>query len=257
MATNESQIPSPIDTDERIEDPGDYKQHRRLRAIFDARDWVWTQREKAWDWYFRGDINRTTRDKALRMALEKYIGESMYKLRESQWSQWYWEGQPPTVSGEPSYRENEDGEFVLVAEHPDDIDGEAEDYDGLVLATNWKNEPVFGTDLNVLGQLEMPEVDRMMTFIGLESYMEVGDPIVRQASVTREHPMEIQKTETEVFRYQIPEDVTMQAFYLLNDFWARAGLAIAEDKGLPIEDDFDMSREDDGIEYGHAETPEV
>lgn len=67
---------------EQIEDPGEYNQRRRMRAVHDAMDRFHDQRRKARDLYSRGHISEDTHLSILREAVESVLYELEPQLRE-------------------------------------------------------------------------------------------------------------------------------------------------------------------------------
>lgn len=59
-----------------IDDPSEYKQSRRIRAILDARDHVIEQRRRARDLMLEGVIKEEIADEMIRDAVETYLLES-------------------------------------------------------------------------------------------------------------------------------------------------------------------------------------
>ena len=63
---------SPLD---EIDDPGEYNQRRRIRAIHDARERVFEQRRRGLDLQARGEITRRQHRDILRESVESFILE--------------------------------------------------------------------------------------------------------------------------------------------------------------------------------------
>lgn len=299
---------------DKIKDASDYKQHRRIKAILDARDRVLDQRRRGMDFLYEGEINQMTFETIVRNAVEDYLIESEFKVRQSKWAQWYWDGHPPTTDGampwiglmpvEDPEEEEDEAEhrlptrtemaasfnrfeqvplepeqgyvaeavlelFVEVErerqeddethESGDDQEERREAVTNMVLNPG-SREPPFGCEFNELGRLQMPEIERQIVFLGLESFMDADDPIVREVKKKTKHPLKREEKTEKRVKYQIPEDVSMEAYRILNDFWSRAGMDIEYDRGLPIERDFDMSGPDPDseLEYGHTDgSPDI
>lgn len=324
---------------DKIKDPSDYKQHRRIKGILDAQERVLQQRRRGLDFYYEGDISRQTYNKIVRQAVEEYLIVSEFTIKDSKWSQWFWEGEPPTTDSDKpwirvivdehegddrptlycptadviedvfeEYRRAEqdperhgidvlDREFLKVdiemvetrladqliktlrqiereneaeaAEEDAYAESTAEQDERRSLFTNIfvdpkSKRPPFGVELNSLGVLHMPEIDDAKVFVGLREYLAADDPIRRQGQKETSHPLKRREKTDEVHVYQIPEQVSLRALRLINEFWHRAGMDIEYDQGLPIEKDFDMSGQSgpvedvDALEYGHTSgSPEI
>lgn len=72
---------SPLD---EIDDPGEYNQRRRIRAIHDARERVFEQRRRGLDLQARGEITRRQHRDILRESVESFILEIEQLLRRYQ-----------------------------------------------------------------------------------------------------------------------------------------------------------------------------
>jgi len=69
---------------EEIDDPGEYNQRRRIKAIHDARERVFGQRRRGLDLQARGEITRRQRRDILRESVESFILEIEQLLRRYQ-----------------------------------------------------------------------------------------------------------------------------------------------------------------------------
>lgn len=238
----------------KLQTAEEYKQHRKVQAIIDAQETVLERRETAYEYYWEGRIEHRDYLKALRMGVERYLMLSEQAIRENELSQWFWRGEPPTRDKRSPF--NDSGEMVAIEPgqsltHPDT--GEEiphEKLDNPVLVTGDHGQPIFGTDRNLLGVLPMPEVDRQLVFQGLESYWQAGDPIRRQSESVEEHPIRLRESKSDIYEYQIPEDVSLEAFRQINEFWWQSGMSIDLDRGQTIIRNFDMSTQP---EYMHTE----
>lgn len=245
----------------KLQTAEDYKQHRKVQAIIDAQETVLERRETAYEILWEGRIDREDYLKAIRMAVERYLMLSEQAIRENELSQWFWEGEPPTVDKRSPF--DDDGKLIAIPEN-----AEVELDDGTtvtaksvvndsryrlnkpLLVAGDDGEPIFGTEPNVLGIMPMPEVDRQLVFQGLESFMEADDPIVRQTESVEDHPTRLRESKQHTYTYQVPESVTMEAFRLVNDFWWGSGMSVKLDKGQSIIRNFDMSGQP---EYRHTD----
>ena len=67
-----------------IDDPGEYNQRRRIRAIHDARERVFEQRRRALDLQAQGSISRRTFRDIVRESVESFVFEIEQVLRRYQ-----------------------------------------------------------------------------------------------------------------------------------------------------------------------------
>lgn len=167
------------DTVEKIDDPGEYKQKRRIKAILDARREVIERRRRALDLQAEGMIDETLAAHMLREAVEVYIMEVENQIGEAERTEHYWE----------------------------DV---------------------------YLGALYIEEKDEVRHFKGLSSIMNCDNPIVEY--VTEETRDFARGVTTQEYRieYQIPQDVLIQAFRVVNGFIFRElGMDVDSDDELP------------------------
>jgi len=66
---------------EEVDDPGEYNQRRRIKAIHDARERVFEQRRRALDLQAKGRVNQMQYRSVLREAVESFILEIEQLLR--------------------------------------------------------------------------------------------------------------------------------------------------------------------------------
>lgn len=237
----------------KLQTAEDYKQHRKVQAIIDAQETVLDRRERAYEYLWEGRIGQEDYLKAIRMAVERYLLLSKQAIRESKYSQWFWEGEPLTHDGSSPF--DHEGELIALAENEEVplpngdqtmtvrkiLQTGRYQLNRPVLVGDNSGEPVFGREANILGVLPMADVDRQIVFQGLESFWEAEDPIIRESESVNEHPTRLFETRSEVHRYQIPEEVSMAAFDQINEFWWVSGMSVNLDRGQTIIEGFDMS----------------
>jgi|GEM_PF-4642702 len=257
---------------DRVSDPEDYSQLRLAREIWEARRMFLEQRSKAYQHFWDNRIDRQDYLKAVRLGLENYLIQSRSTVRRHQYAQWFWAGEPPTVDGRSPYKRGEDGglvadendEPVLRAVRPDDEievgDGETMTAAEVRESGSYRlNRPIlmtdddgrlpFGTEPNELGSLDIPQQDRQILFYGLEAIREYPDPLEVEWEETEPHPQMIRRQAKRSAEYQLPEDVSMAAFELLNEFWEEhAGLGL-KGSGLPKQTGMNLA---EGM-LGHVE----
>lgn len=238
----------------KVKGADEYKQQARLESILGARDRVLEQRDTAYEFFWEGRIGHDDFLKAVRVGVEKYVLQSEWSIRNHKWGQWFWEGVPPTVDGRPAF--DDEGNLRAIRKGQSLTDkktGEEipfEDLKNPVLMEDRNGTLPFGTEPNVLGELPMPELGRKIVFVGLESFVEAGDPIVRETVHEVDHPQEIKAKKSEFHEYQVPERVSLAAFRLVNKFWEENGMALEIDRGQSVIRDFDMSHQP---EYRHTD----
>lgn len=256
----------------KLQTAEDYKQHRKVQAILDAQETFLDRRETAYEYFWEGRIGRDDYLKAVRMAAERYLMLSKQAMRQSEYSQWFWAGEPPTMRGQSPFDASGELDAILdtdMVELPNGKERKAKNLVRQELADNRKTkfrvkkpvlvteggEPLFGTERNILGVLPMPEVDKQLSFQGIESFWEADDPIRRQSESVEDHPMRLRQSTREVYEYQIPESISMEVFDQINDFWWISGMSVKLDRGQTIIRDFDMSHHE---KYVHTDgSPEV
>lgn len=208
-----------------IEDPGEWNQQQRLRAIQTARQRVLEQRRRVLDLLARREVTRQTANAVMREAVRDLAFEVEQKIKsEDRSKRRFWDGLWQQEA-EPDNPENDEMETMV----------------------------------SPLGTLFIPEENQEIHFRGLSDFVEFDAPYVATWTEDPEPPAGFavhpsKETQQHTERYEVPEDVSMRAFRLINQYLNEVGLDATVKQDLA---EFGFRELEDAGELEERETGEV
>lgn len=179
-----------------VSDPSDMKQARRIKSILDARENVKKQHRKALDLLSTGEIDTELAQRILRVAVTEYALESEHVIKDH-------------------LPENE----KLEQDDPD-LSPEEEAAIRVWYQSN-------------LG--EIPMQTKALVFQGLNEFLNAPQVIQESWQEQTEDPIRGIETTTHTAEYEIPINISREAFRELNHFWNKLGLDVDMDEKLPTD----------------------
>jgi hypothetical protein len=199
-----------------VDDPGEYNQRRRLRALGDARERVFAQRRHALDEYALGNISALMRDTIVREAVESLILE----IEQLVVGDHFMDDQLAEALPNGATRSEVSPTAARYSDREDEWGGE----------WFWHEAP--------LGSVTRPDTGAEVPIQGLRGFLEFPNPMVVSWEEDLDPPAGFSthpkgETDTRTEQVQLPEWVSMTAYRVAAAFLNQVGLDARLEDELP------------------------